>query len=139
MLKTCLITAMAAIWLAASPTAKAGVAFDGQWTATVVCPDYQDALGVNFHFGILIQNGQVQGSYGQPGQPGSGMVTGTVGDDGTLTLSGSAITKDPAYAVGHVPAGTTLTFTVNGKLDNDSGQGTRTETRPCTFYFNKAP
>jgi hypothetical protein len=139
MRKTSLIVWVTGIWFAATPAAQAGTVFDGQWTVNIVCPAYQDAEAYTEHFSVVIQNGQLLGQRGTAGQPGYLTLGGTVADDGTIKLSGTQLTNNPDYSVGHVPAGTKIPFTVNGKMDGDSGQGTRTEVRPCTYYFNRAP
>jgi hypothetical protein len=136
--KAGLVAGVAAVWFAAAPAAQAGTAFDGQWALNIVCPAYQDAKGYAFHFTILIQNGQVQADYGTPGTPGYLNMSGSVADDGTIQLAGTQLTKNPDYSVGHVAPGTKIPFTVDGTMSGDTGQGTRTQTRPCTFYFNKA-
>lgn len=115
--------------------------FDGRWSALLVCPDTKDKSGLvkgyEYSFTVTIRDGALQGQYGEPGHPASVTYTGQVSNDGVLEVHATGNTGRSDYTVGKVAQGTTYTYTLQGKLEQSSGQATRKELRPCTATFSR--
>jgi hypothetical protein len=122
--------------LAARP-ASATERFDGRYRTVMTCADFKDASGYTFIFETDIRSGVLHGQHGQRDTGGYMTLDGLLQDDGNGVISGHGLTGNPQTSIGHIAQYSP--FTVKGivKFDANSGQGTRTNIRPCTFVFTK--
>jgi hypothetical protein len=120
------------------PSAALGVArFDGEWDATVECPEHKGAEAYTFRFSVQVKDGILSGQYGQAGQPRSLSLSGKIQPDGHAFIDANGVTRNPRYTVNRVEAGTPYSYRVDLRFDGKRASGMRTRTRPCTLSFVK--
>jgi hypothetical protein len=126
--------------LVAVAAAHATTRFDGDWKVTLTCPptsDHEGAKGYAFVFPVRIEQGQLDGTRGKPGEPGWEHLYGAVGDDGQATLTLDGIVNLSEYAIGKSPSGKPFTYSVSARFTDRAGTGRRTSGRPCDFGFER--
>jgi hypothetical protein len=111
--------------------------FDGLWSVVQDCPASGTAKSYSLRYGMAVKNGFVRAQYGSEGKPNSFTITGQIKSDGTVTLVLNGLTGDSDRTAGNVPPGTSVGFTIPSTFAAKKGIGHRTQTRPCTFTFNK--
>jgi hypothetical protein len=102
-----------------------------------MCPDSGSARGFTLHYSVDVRNGVLNGQRGTKGKPTSSTYTGQIASDGTAKIRAEGLTGPPAYSAGRVPAGTPVEYTI-AAFSGETGEATRTETRPCTYEFSEA-
>lgn len=132
-------TLAAVATVGAGTPALASGPFDGIWSVTLTCPTAPDgATGYSFYFAARVKDGVLHGERGTRGQSGWLALDGQLQPDGTAILFAKGLTGPTNYNVGRVPPLTQYEYHVNAHFDAVQGTGTRTEIRPCAFYFRKA-
>jgi hypothetical protein len=112
--------------------------YDGTWQTTVSCAAARDALGYSFRFVSMVAGGQLHGLHGVEGQPGSLILSGTVGPDGAAALYAQGLTGSREFVPGRdTPRGTAYGYRIQAQFTASSGTGTRVEGRPCSVQFAK--
>jgi hypothetical protein len=117
--------------------------YDGTWHTKLVCPPKGNTEGYTWNFDSVIQNGNLRGVHGTEGQPGSFVLEGKVGDDGSSKLTGTGIINSRQYARGvFAHKGEQYTWDVKAQFKDTNGTGERNEGlgivgRPCSFDFVK--
>ena len=101
-------------------------AFDGVWSARMVCPEAPDgtkAYTAVFSHSLRIAEGALDGWSGTP--------------NGSAQIGGTGVTGDnPEYAFGRAPPGQFFQFLVRAKFTPIQGKGTRLDKeRPCELTF----
>jgi len=124
------------IFLSGERTAAQGQ-FDGAWAVQQTCPTVGNAKGYTLNFDMAVTGGQVLGQRGPKGAPDSSTLAGQIGADGTAHLRVDGLTGDASYNIGGTSAGQPYSFPVSATFHQESGTGTRTDSRPCTFAFRK--
>jgi len=113
-----------------------GVArFDGDWSATVSCPDSNGALGYSFGVPTRIKDGALHGERMHPGEPGWLLLDGQVQPDGQAKLYAKGLVGAAPFAVGQRPKGTGYGYHVVARFEDGRGSGTRVEGRHCDLEF----
>ncbi|MES2936589.1 MAG: hypothetical protein V4864_02830 [Pseudomonadota bacterium] len=129
--------------LAQAPQPAAAAAYDGRWSVTLVCDDVKErdafVKGYDFQFPAEIAGGQLKGQYGSRGAPGSMALTGTVAPDGTLELRAEGISGKSEHTFGRMAQGSPYRYTMQGKLEGNTGSARRRELRACTASFARQP
>ncbi len=115
--------------------------FDGRWSVKLVCDDTRDKTGLvkgyTWKFDVKVENGKLEGQYGQVGSPSSGTFVGQVQRDGTADIDAHGYTGKADYSIGRVTKGTPFSFPMTGKFSGSAGHATRTKLRPCEATFEK--
>ena len=93
--------------------------------------------GYDHNFVATVNGGNLDGQYGTAGTPSSLKYIGYVLEDGSLEVKASGITGSAEYSVGKVAMGSAYTYTMQGKLNQSSGQAHRKELRPCIATFTR--
>jgi len=121
---------------AASADPPGGVArFDGDWTATVSCPDANGALGYSFEAPTRIKDGVLHGERLHPGEPGWLVLDGQIQADGQARLYAKGLVGAAPFAVGQRPKGTDYGYHVVARFEDGKGSGARVEGRRCDLEF----
>jgi hypothetical protein len=122
-------------------TEKLSSSHDGHWSVSLACADIKGSKGLikgyDYNFAATINGGKLEGQYGTAGSPASLKYIGYVLEDGSLEIKASGNTGLPEYAVGKVATGTAYTYTMQGRLNQSSGQALRKELRPCIATFTR--
>ena len=107
--------------------------FDGAWSAVQRCDQFEDNPPfVSNLRPVQIKGGQVTIERGQPGTPGWFTANGTVGENGTLALSGSGISGIKNYI------GREYAIVVRGTITETSYEGTGLfGRRNCSLHFTR--
>jgi serine/threonine-protein kinase len=71
--------------------------YDGRWTAHLACDAFMEQKAFRRDYPIEFRGGETQIASGTPGQPGSWLMRGRVGDDDRLRLVGSGHAVSAAY------------------------------------------
>jgi hypothetical protein len=133
---TGLLTAIALMVL--PQAASSQESFDGKWLTTVSCEAARDALGYSYRFVSEVKNGNFRGLHGTEGQPGSLLIDGKVGADGSGKLYATGRTGSKEYVPGRdTPRGTEYSYSIEAHFQGTKGTGTRVEGRPCSLQFEK--
>lgn len=115
--------------------------FDGRWSVKLVCDDTSGKKGLvkgyTWNFDVKIENGKLEGQYGQLDSPGSGTFVGKVQRDGIVDIDAHGYTGHSEYTVGKVTRGTFFSYPMKGQLSGSTGHATRTKLRPCEATFAK--
>jgi hypothetical protein len=122
------------------PTASlaAGIrSFDGLWLTTLSCPPAEDAPAYTHQFVSTVKGGVLYGVFGTVGEASSLELSGSVAPDGTAKLFVKGRTGSTEYDEPDTPRGTPYSYSVDAHFAALSGTGTRIESRPCTFQFEK--
>jgi hypothetical protein len=120
------------------PSTALGVArFDGEWDATVQCPEHNGAEGYTFRFSVQVKDGVLAGQYGIAGRPSSLTLAGKIQPDGNAIIDANGMTGKPRFTINRVETGTTYSYRVDVRFDGRRASGTRTKIRPCTLSFVK--
>jgi hypothetical protein len=110
--------------------------FDGNWAVTMACgPTPDGARGYSWNFWAQVANGSFRGVYGTEGRPPWLRLEGPIAPYGTATLIAQGQSNNPDYAVGHVRAGTPLSYRVQAQFTGSQGNGRRLDNRPCDLTF----
>jgi len=110
--------------------------FDGNWAVTMVCgPTADGARGYSWSFWAQVANGMLRGLYGTEGRPPWLRLEGPIAPDGAAMLIAQGQSNNPGYAVGHVRAGTPLSYRVEARFAGARGSGRRLENRACDLTF----
>jgi hypothetical protein len=121
--------------------AEASKPFDGHWSAKLVCDDSRDKNGLvqgyTWMFDVKIEQGKMEGQYGQIGSPGSGTFIGQVQREGDVDIEVNGNTGKSEYTVGKVARGTAFSYPMKGKFSGTTGHATRTKLRPCEITFTR--
>lgn len=126
----------AALPAAAWADAPGGVArFDGDWVATVSCPNSNGALGYSFEAPTQIKDGVLHGERMHAGEPGWLVLDGRIEPDGQAKLYAKGLVGAAPFAVGQRPKGTDYGYHVIARFEDKRGSGTRVEGRPCDLEF----
>ena len=81
---TALISALPLVLLGISRSAAENVrSFDGNWLATISCPNAAGALGYSYQFPAQIRDGVLRGEHLAAGHPGWLMLNGSIRPDGS--------------------------------------------------------
>jgi hypothetical protein len=106
------------------PAALSGI-YDGTWSVVEDCAAVGTENAYTHPMHMTVKDGAVHAVWGTEGKAGSQVLTGQIASDGSATLTGQVVT----------PRMMTLTYTVSAHFDANSGNGTRTAGRSCTFTF----
>jgi hypothetical protein len=110
--------------------------FDGNWAVTMVCgPTADGARGYSWSFWAQVANGMFRGVYGTEGRPPWLRLEGPIAPNGAAMLIAQGQSNNPDYAVGHVRAGTPLSYRVEAQFSGSRGSGRRLENRACDLTF----
>ena len=113
-------------------------AFDGTWSARIVCAIAPDgAAGYQLDFAAQVRNGAVDGRYSNPRDGATALLTGQIQPDGSALLKVDGTTGRTEYTVGRVQPGTPYHYTANARFAGRSGSGTRNELRRCDLTFGR--
>jgi hypothetical protein len=121
----------------------AGERFDGNWNTTLTCPAKGKTDGYTWKFVSVVQNSNLRGEHGTPGEPAYFLLEGKIAVDGSAKLAGSGIVASRQYARGITARkGEDYSYNVKAQFQDNEGSGTRDEGlgivgRPCTFAFIK--
>ena len=115
-------------------------AFDGVWSARMVCPEAPDgtkAYTAVFSHSLRIAEGALDGWSGTPNANGTFRLRGQIKPDGSAQIGGTGVTGDnPEYAFGRAPPGQFFQFLVRAKFTPIQAKGTRLDKeRPCELTF----
>lgn len=111
--------------------------FDGPWNVQQTCPAAGDAKGYTNNFDMTVNGGRVLGQRGTKGTPSSATLSGQIGPDGAASLKIDGFTGDAAQTIGGGSPGQPYSYPFSATFQQNSGTGTRTHGRPCTFAFRK--
>jgi hypothetical protein len=107
--------------------------FDGNWLATISCPDSGPAKGYMMQIAAQVKDGNFHGQHGIEGKPDSLALNGNIQLDGSVELYALGLTGDPRFTPGKVAPGSPIAYHIQAKFDGSSGAGSRKEQRQCTF------
>ena len=107
--------------------------FDGNWLATISCPDSGPAKGYMVQLAAQVKDGNFHGRHGIDGKPDSLALDGSIQIDGSVELYAQGLTGDPRFTAGKVAQGSPIAYHIQAKFEGSSGSGSRTEQRQCTF------
>ena len=131
-------TLLALIGQPAAAAAADNTAFDGSWSVTLTCPQFNEddeARGYTHHFVANVKDGELRGMRGTEGEPGWHLLTGRIGADGRAKLKFDGIVNNPAYAVNDAKRGKPYVYFVRAKFEDSRGEGVRIGKRKCDFTF----
>jgi hypothetical protein len=117
--------------------------FDGQWLATQDCPAKGKMAELIRKIPVVIENSNLKGDKGTPGEPGYEIIQGQIAGNGDAKLTVDGILANRANAHGlFAHKGEEYNYTVKAHFDADQGNGSRDtglgiESRPCDFTFMK--
>jgi hypothetical protein len=136
---TMAVLAASAVCVAAQEAATVA-SFDGRWTAMLTCDDTRDndgrlVKGYSISLPVEIQGGRVLGERGSAGVPGYLKLSGAVVSGGGLELVAQGTTGSVDRNMGLTGAGRPYSYTLQGRLEGDSGSAVRRELRPCKANF----
>jgi hypothetical protein len=108
---------------------------DGTWEVTLVCPEWQGALGYSKIFPVTVRDGHLHGQYDLQYQPNSLTLEGTIQPDGRATISASGVSGPSKYNIDQVGQGQGYSYNITAQFEMAHGHGKRTEVRPCDVDF----
>jgi len=133
---TALISALPLVLLGISRSAAENVrSFDGNWLATISCPNAAGALGYSYQFPAQIRDGVLRGEHLAAGHPGWLMLNGSIRQDGSADIYAKVLIGAPEYTPGQIPKGTEYGYHINARFNGSRGTGNRVEGRPCSADF----
>ena len=109
--------------------------FDGTWEVTVVCPEWQGALGYSKVFPVMVSDGHLHGQYDKQYQPNSLTLEGTIQPDGRASIIANGVTGPSKFNIDQVPQGEPYSYIITAQFEGSHGHGKRTELRPCDVDF----
>ncbi len=138
-----LLAGAAASAQAPQPAAAPAAAYDGRWAVTLVCDDVKEqgvfVKGYDFRFAVEVAQGRMAGQSGSRGAPGWLALAGTVAPDGALELQAEGISGKSEHPFGRLAQGSPYRYTMQGRLEGDTGSARRRELRACTASFARQP
>jgi hypothetical protein len=111
-----------------------GLAFDGDWQTTWICPNVGRYLGYSYQFEGHVKNGVYHGVKGQAGTPSSMVLDGKIESDGAAAFAGEVIVGSSLVGLG-AARGTLSDFHASAIFLGASGDGKRLEGRACSLSF----
>jgi hypothetical protein len=111
--------------------------FDGNWLATISCPNAAGALGYSYQFPTQIRDGVLRGEHLVAGRPGWLMLSGRIQQDGSADIYAKGLVGAPEYAPGQIPKGTEYGYHISARFNGSQRTGKRVEGRPCNADFVK--
>jgi hypothetical protein len=130
-----------ALWTPDGALAEETSAFDGIWTVAFYCPTYNaaddHAKGYRKQFVAEVKDGVLRGGEGGEGEPGSFVLSGPIGRDGSAMLRLSGIVGSEAHAINQAPRGKPFAYRVKAQFEQAKGKGERQGKRKCDFEFTR--
>jgi hypothetical protein len=109
--------------------------FDGTWEVTVVCPEWQGALGYSKVFPVMVSDGHLHGQYYEQYQPNSLTLEGTIQPDGRASIIANGVTGPSKFNIKEAPQGEPYGYNITAQFERAHGHGKRTELRSCDVDF----
>ena len=138
-MRTAFTTVCLAAVLAAPPVFADVTPFDGVWDVVLSCSahndDDDDAKGYTHSFKGAINEGKLEATHGEEGQPGWHFLHGKIHRDGSATLRLDGIVNNPKYAINDAQRGKRYTYRVKAQFEPNVGRGQRLTGRDCDFQF----
>src|SRR5208283_5428057 len=98
--------------------------YDGKWLTRISCPTFGRAQGYSVELSAEVKDGAYHAGIGIAGDPGSLVVDGKIGSDGTAALLAKGFVGSAAQSGGMI-VGTSYFFHVVGQFEHSSGTGKR--------------
>jgi len=117
------------------PLPPTGSRFDGTYKTTITCQAKGNAAGYSYGLVAQVKDGYLKGRRGAEGALDSQLFQGAIRPDGSAMLVVTGLTGDSKFALGGIPPGSPLHFSIDARFDGSSGSGHRVEGRVCDVVF----